>query len=62
MTSAQAGGFGRQAAAGGTRYQMTDPAVLEVGQPDPAETLPAHGGLKGGLEVNTTTKQSKCGV
>lgn len=51
MTSALTRGFGRQAAEGGTRYQVTGPAVLEVRQPEPTAILPVHVGLKGGLEV-----------
>lgn len=39
------------AAAESTRYQVIGPAVLEVGQPEPAVSLPAHAGLKDGLEV-----------
>lgn len=35
----------------GTRYGVTGAAVLEVGQPGPPASLPAHVGLKGGLEV-----------
>ena len=45
------------------RRQVTGHAQLEVGQPEPTASLPAHAGLKGGLGVTKGyAKQSRSGV
>lgn len=46
------------------RRQVTGHARLEVGQPEPATSLPAHAGLKVGLEVTkgSDKAEQECGV